>query len=77
MGWSPDAGEIWLSPFLGPLAKKNLTFSVRDRAEEFLLKIWGGRSSSTMFRYLEPKAAERGSCGVVCDQTERVGGECE
>lgn len=47
MGWSPEAGEIWLSPFLGPLAKKNLTFSARDRAEEFLLKIWGGRSSGT------------------------------
>lgn len=34
--WSREAGETWLSPSLGPLAKKNLTFSARGRAEEFL-----------------------------------------
>jgi hypothetical protein len=34
--WSREAGETWLSSSLGPLAEKNLTFSARGRAEEFL-----------------------------------------
>lgn len=70
--WSREARgkKTLFSPSPLPLAAKNLTFSARGKAEEFLRKIWGGRSSSIMVQVLEPKDPRGSWAGGL-----RYGGE--
>lgn len=60
--WSrEERGKTSFPPSPLPLAAKNLTFSAREKAEEFLGKIWDGRSGGSItVQVLEPNAS-RGS----------------
>lgn len=70
--WSREARgkKTSFSPSPLPLAAKNPTFSARGKAEEFLQKIWGGRSASTTVQVLELKAPRGSWAGGL-----RYGGE--
>lgn len=55
--WSPEAGGNVAVSMPTPLGwGKHHTFSSGGRAEEFLRKIWGGKSRGITVQVLEPEA---------------------